>query len=731
MIQHKNTFPPSFCSGDETVNGLDDSSMLVPFLPSICSEDEKVNGLNDSPMLAPNLPSMLSCDETGILSDTNNFTSNLLQPTFKPVPTFSLNETILGRYTVKDINKGGFGEVYHCYDNAGKRDVALKTVLSERKKTSTIFNFYTEISMRLEMRNHPNVLQLRKVEMIRGYPYLVSDWIEGDPVYGNTLRDWMNKKRLTQEEVFRFGFHILFALKTCHEQFSTNGKDYVYKDLKPENVAISKDHKGILMDFSVGASTIGYKSPEQIAGLPLDFRHDIYDFGLVLEEMVKQSDLTESEKATLHPVVLKCKDQRELRYASFEDLQSALQEKAKYLNIEIPVDEQTLPPSSLDSYYIWCSKLSLGTPTNRIPQFDSSRYTKNGVKIPSMNDYIEYVRTPDLWVFEADAYLYQGDYAKARESLSRVSVNKKTQLFHFVEGKLYFFEHDIEHALEAFRCANDTSLHLYSLDFLIDVLNQYPTYRKQNEDFLQKMYTRLKGEVTNRPDGSLLFSVYGKLCMLLGHFSLASNAFKESLTFPSYDSWNTNYHLGICEQNQNHIYQATAHYSRAISEVKIDQNYRTNLKKATTMLFSLLALSRIQEAEEEMVLIRENFKLDYSALIDSLRNDLLIFDKYQRRINECGKETELLSNLFEEFENIQMSCTFLKIQILIAIAIRIMSCCFQGKNYMNGISVGERTRKYDVLNPNLLYNLGSCYYMNGQHEEAINAYHLALQVLLV
>lgn len=133
-----------------------------------------------------------------------------------------------------------------------------------------------------------------------GQPYIVSELLEGE-----TLRRRLRTSLLSFRKVADYGIQIASGLAAAHE------RNIVHRDLKPENVFITKDGRAKILDFGLAkvtedhaiqgieasvtikatlpgmlVGTVGYMSPEQIRGLTVDQRSDIFSLGIILYGMI-------------------------------------------------------------------------------------------------------------------------------------------------------------------------------------------------------------------------------------------------------------------------------------------------------------------------------------------------------------------------------------------------------------------------------------------------------------
>ena len=209
----------------------------------------------------------------------------------------------LGRYEIRSqIGEGGMGEVYRAFDPKLNREVAVKvlpSVLSEHKDRLSRFEQEAQAAGAL---NHPNILAIYDVDSHDGAPYVVSELLEGEP-----LRDRLRDSRLSNREAIGFATQIARGLAAAHD------KGIIHRDLKPENIFITRDQRIKILDFGLAKlvapvdssqnqtdvptrkqhtdpgtilGTVGYMSPEQAAGSPVDHRSDVFSLGAVLYEML-------------------------------------------------------------------------------------------------------------------------------------------------------------------------------------------------------------------------------------------------------------------------------------------------------------------------------------------------------------------------------------------------------------------------------------------------------------
>ena len=209
-----------------------------------------------------------------------------------------------GTYQVLDrLGAGGMGEVYRARDTRLGRDVAIKIVARRFTSDPERLARFEREARTLAALNHPNIGAIYGLEEDDGLRALVLELVDGD-----LLTDRIARGRIPLQDALRIARQITDALETAHE------KGFVHRDLKPGNIAFTRDGMLKLLDFGLAkaitgegteknglpphAMTVGetragailgtanYMSPEQAKGQTVDKRADIWAFGCVLHEML-------------------------------------------------------------------------------------------------------------------------------------------------------------------------------------------------------------------------------------------------------------------------------------------------------------------------------------------------------------------------------------------------------------------------------------------------------------
>ena len=197
---------------------------------------------------------------------------------------------ILGkRYEVlSKVGAGGMADVYKGRDRMLNRYVAIKVLKKEYKEDENFVRKFRSEAQAAAGLIHPNIVNVYDVGEDRGLYYMVMELVEGI-----TLKEYIEKKgRLSHKEV------ISIAIQMCTGVGVAHASDIIHRDIKPQNIIISKEGKVKVTDFGIAKATtsntvssnamgsVHYTSPEQARGGFSDQRSDIYSVGITLYEMV-------------------------------------------------------------------------------------------------------------------------------------------------------------------------------------------------------------------------------------------------------------------------------------------------------------------------------------------------------------------------------------------------------------------------------------------------------------
>ena len=301
-------------------------------------------------------------------------------------------QTINHYKIISRLGAGGMGEVYLASDVRLGRKVALKFLPAHLTQDKKHMHRFEQEARAAGMLNHPNIAHIYEISESEGATFIAMEYVEG-----TTLREKIHREQAELPKLLRYLQHVAEGLAKAH----TAG--IVHRDLKPDNVMIAREGYAKILDFGLAKlterikpsgveaeattawmaqplstpgvvmGTVGYMSPEQAQGRPVDHRSDIFSFGCLLYEAATGRRAFESGSAidTLHQIVhapvplvkdvnpaapadltrivRRClaKDPDE-RYQSIRDAAIELRELRRELEGAKELDT-TVPPSSVSS----------------------------------------------------------------------------------------------------------------------------------------------------------------------------------------------------------------------------------------------------------------------------------------------------------------------------------------------------------------------------------------------
>jgi Tol biopolymer transport system component len=209
--------------------------------------------------------------------------------------------TRLGTYEIlAPLGAGGMGEVYRARDPRLGREVALKVLPEEVSLDTDRLARFEQEARSASALNHPNIITIYEIGRSGSTSYIAMELVDG-----RTLRELSVSDPLPVRRSIGIGAQVAAGLAKAH------AAGIVHRDLKPENVMVSRDGYVKILDFGLAKltepesgglsgmptlarpethpgtvmGTVGYMSPEQASGQPLDFRSDQFSFGSILYEV--------------------------------------------------------------------------------------------------------------------------------------------------------------------------------------------------------------------------------------------------------------------------------------------------------------------------------------------------------------------------------------------------------------------------------------------------------------
>jgi TolB-like protein/tetratricopeptide (TPR) repeat protein len=196
-----------------------------------------------------------------------------------------------GRYTIFDeLGRGGMGRVYKALDKEISETIALKVLVPEFSLDERMIErFRNELKLARRIA-HKNVCRIFDLGNCEGTYFITMEYVSGDTL----------KNIVRMMGAFAPGRALSVAGQVCDGLAEAHRLGVVHRDLKSANIMIDREGSARIMDFGIARSaeskgltdrgalvgTPEYMAPEQVEGLEIDHRADIYSLGIILFEML-------------------------------------------------------------------------------------------------------------------------------------------------------------------------------------------------------------------------------------------------------------------------------------------------------------------------------------------------------------------------------------------------------------------------------------------------------------
>jgi eukaryotic-like serine/threonine-protein kinase len=204
------------------------------------------------------------------------------------------NKKAVLHYQILDkLGEGGMGIVYLAHDTKLDRTVALKFLPQNVSPSDEDKTRFIQEAKAAATLNHQNICTIHDIQEHENQLFIVMEYIDGQ-----TLRDRTEMQKdapISLKQAIDIGIQVSEGLAAAHES------GIIHRDIKPENIMLKKDGRVVVMDFGLAklrvsgvsrltkegstVGTMGYMAPEQVQGLDVDHRADIFSLGVILYEL--------------------------------------------------------------------------------------------------------------------------------------------------------------------------------------------------------------------------------------------------------------------------------------------------------------------------------------------------------------------------------------------------------------------------------------------------------------
>ncbi len=190
---------------------------------------------------------------------------------------------------LEKLGEGGMGVVYKAQDTKLDRIVALKFLPKHLLCNAEAKERFVLEAKAASALNHPNITTIHEINEVEDECFIVMECVGG-----KSLKELLKEKTLSLREVLEIATQTAEGLSAAHK------KEIIHRDIKSDNIKVTDEGLVKIMDFGLAklrgvsgltkaGTTLGtmqYMSPEQVQGLEVDQRSDIFSFGVVLYEMI-------------------------------------------------------------------------------------------------------------------------------------------------------------------------------------------------------------------------------------------------------------------------------------------------------------------------------------------------------------------------------------------------------------------------------------------------------------
>src|ERR1043166_3425429 len=261
------------------------------FLRDVCGDDTALRVQVEGMLAADGQSNLIDAPAAEVAADLLVAVNGSLAP----------GQNVNQYRVIRELGRGGMGQVYLAHDSRLDRPVALKLLPYAFSKDPERVRSFQQEARVVSALNHPCIITIHEIGETDGLRFIVTEFVDGE-----TLREIIGRER-DLNRILKIITQVAEALAAAHSV------GIVHRDIKPENIMVRRDGYVKVLDFGLakptedgfgkfesGASdsanfttspglilgTVKYMSPEQAKGVHVDERTDIWSLGAVLYEMV-------------------------------------------------------------------------------------------------------------------------------------------------------------------------------------------------------------------------------------------------------------------------------------------------------------------------------------------------------------------------------------------------------------------------------------------------------------
>ena len=217
-----------------------------------------------------------------------------------------VGETLNGRYQIQELlGQGGMSAVYKARDPNLQRIVAVKLIHGHLSGNPDFVRRFEDEARAVAQLRHPHIVQVYDFDHDEDTYYMVLEFVPGETLQARLRRLNKADRHLDIPEALEYAAQICEAIDYAHQ------RGMIHRDIKPANIMLNVMGDAILTDFGIAkilggeqhtatgavVGTAMYMSPEQIKGVSIDERSDIYSLGVTLYEMFSGRPPYEADSA--------------------------------------------------------------------------------------------------------------------------------------------------------------------------------------------------------------------------------------------------------------------------------------------------------------------------------------------------------------------------------------------------------------------------------------------------